>query len=80
MPLARRLPIHRREWFALLGITALAAGLRFFMLDQPAIWGDEAATWSRVCGTWDELIAELGYDGFVPIHYEIYWLLHRWLG
>ncbi|MEM8873517.1 MAG: glycosyltransferase family 39 protein [Planctomycetota bacterium] len=83
MPTARSasaMPIPRREWLALFGITLLAAGLRFFMIDQPAIWGDEAATWSRVCGTWDELLEQLGEDGFVPIHYEIYWLLHQWLG
>lgn len=72
--------MRRHEVWLLLALTALGAGLRFFMLDQPAVWGDEAATWTRVCGSWGELLHELRRDAFLPIHYELYWLLHQWLG
>jgi hypothetical protein len=60
----------------LLAITALGGVLRFICLDRPAIWGDEAATFLRVCGTYYELMDRLQSAGFAPLHYELYW----WIG
>jgi hypothetical protein len=60
----------------LLAITALGGVLRFICLDRPAIWGDEAATFMRVSGTYYQLMDRLQSAGFAPLHYELYW----WIG
>src|SRR3954452_18321876 len=57
-------------------ITVLGGVLRFAYLDRPAIWGDEAATFMRVCGTFQQLVDELVIAGFAPLHY----LLYCWIG
>src|SRR4051812_27890570 len=56
----------------LIAITLFGGVLRFWKLDQPALWGDEALTYSRICGTYQELIDLLQFNGFVPLHYELY--------
>ncbi len=66
-------------WAALLLIVAAGAALRFYKLDQPALWGDEVATWGRVTGTFGQLMDRLSKEGFVPGHYTIYWLLARFV-
>jgi 4-amino-4-deoxy-L-arabinose transferase-like glycosyltransferase len=67
------------EILALLAITVIGAGLRFMWLDRPAIWGDEAATYARICGTYADLVDELHGWGFVPLHYQFYWWYRIWL-
>ncbi len=62
----------RKHYLLLVLVILLGAGLRFFKLDQPAIWGDEALTYSRICGSYQDLIDVLQFDGFVPLHYELY--------
>ncbi len=59
----------------LAGITVFAGILRFTLLNRPAIWYDEAATFSRISGSFQELLDVLQHDGFTPLHYELYWLL-----
>jgi hypothetical protein len=59
-------------------VTALAAALRFICLDRPALWYDEAATFSRICGTYDQMLDVLRADAFGPLHYEVEWVLSRW--
>jgi hypothetical protein len=56
-------------------ITLFGAVLRFADLNRnPAIWGDEGMTWSRVCGTWQELTDTLRTDGlFTPGSYLTLW-------
>jgi 4-amino-4-deoxy-L-arabinose transferase-like glycosyltransferase len=49
--------------------------LRFSSLDRPEIWYDEAATFHRVTSTYADLLAVLRTDGFVPLHYNLYWLI-----
>jgi hypothetical protein len=66
----------RWRFAILLAITLAGAGFRFVTLDRPPLWGDEALTYSRVCGSLDEMFDILRYDGFMPLHYELYW----WLG
>jgi hypothetical protein len=68
--------IRNRLWI-LLGITLMGGVLRFALLDRPPLWADEAYTYSRVCGTYREMLDVLKYDGFPPLHYEAYWLLGR---
>jgi hypothetical protein len=68
--------IRNRRWI-LLGITLVGGVLRFALLDRPPLWADEAYTYSRVCGTYREMLDVLKYDGFPPLHYEGYWLLGR---
>lgn len=63
---------RRVHYLLLILIVLLGGGLRFFKLDQPAIWGDEALTYSRICGSYQDLIDILQFDGFVPLHYELY--------
>jgi hypothetical protein len=71
---AVRSPI-RTHWPALLAILALGAILRLIALDHPAIWGDEAMTYGRVCGTYRQMIAAMDHWAFVPLHYSLIWLI-----
>jgi 4-amino-4-deoxy-L-arabinose transferase-like glycosyltransferase len=64
-------------WLPLVLITLLAAGLRFSFLSRPSIWGDEAATYGRVNGSFYQLLEVLQFDGFAPLHYEFYFFLAR---
>lgn len=76
VPLTDRKPRPwQRPWFLPLLITLLAASLRFMFLDRPGIWGDEASTFGRVNGTDAQLIERLKFDGFMPLHYQLYFLL-----
>jgi hypothetical protein len=59
----------------LLGLTTLAGIFRFALLDRPPFWNDEARTYMRICGTYDEMLRFLRVDGFGPLHYELDWLL-----
>src|SRR5437899_2451001 len=69
--------VRHRLW-VLLAITLLAGAMRFAFLTRPPLWGDEAFTYSRVCGDYRELLDILQFDGFPPLHYEMYWVLGRW--
>ena len=59
----------------LLSITALTALLRFAYLERPPFWNDEARTYMRTCGSYDQMLQLLRMDGFGPLHYEVDWLL-----
>lgn len=61
-------------WLLLL-ITLGGGAVRFHHLSFPAFWIDEAFTFSRITGTREQLYDVLKYDGFVPLHYELYWRL-----
>ena len=61
----------------LLLITAAGGVLRFADLDKPPIWGDEAMTFSRVIGSYGDLLGVLRSDGFTPYHYELTWWIHQ---
>lgn len=65
------------HWLALLLIILFGTALRFAYLDHPTLWGDEAATWIRTCGTFQQLLANNKGDGFVPLHYELYWAMGK---
>lgn len=62
---------------AVLALTLLGGALRFARIDHPPLWWDEAATFTRVVGSFDELLGILRHDGFAPLHYELYWLLDK---
>lgn len=75
-----------REWLAaakkpgigaVVLLTLLGGVLRFINLDQPPLLWDEAATYTRVCGSFREMLEILRYDGFAPLHYELYWVLGK---
>jgi hypothetical protein len=51
--------------------------IRFFHLSSPCLWYDEARVYYRVCGTYGQLLDCLRTDGFVPLHYEMYWVMVR---
>ena len=68
----------RYRFVILLMITLLGGVLRFSFPDKPTLWGDEAFTYSRVCGDYRQMLDVLAYDGFPPLHYEAYWALGRW--
>ena len=57
-------------------LTLIAGALRFSALDRPTIWGDEAATYGRVCGDYQELLDQLTDSAFTPLHYLVEW----WVG
>ncbi len=58
-------------------ITLFGALLRFAFLDCPGIWADEAQTYGRVNGSYSQLLDVLQFDGFAPLHYELYFFLAR---
>ena len=62
---------------AVIALTILGGMLRFIRLDHPPLLFDEAATYTRVVGIFRELLDILRYDGFAPLHYELYWLLRK---
>jgi 4-amino-4-deoxy-L-arabinose transferase-like glycosyltransferase len=75
-----------REWIAsarrpgigaVVALTIVGAVLRFINLAHPPLLFDEAATYTRVVGSFRELLAILRYDGFAPLHYELYWGLGK---
>ena len=57
-------------------LTLIGGGLRFLSLDKPTIWGDEAATYGRAAGTYEDLLDQLWDSSFPPLHYEALW----WIG
>jgi 4-amino-4-deoxy-L-arabinose transferase-like glycosyltransferase len=61
----------------LLLITLVGGSLRFYDLSVPPLWRDEAFTYWRVCGTYREMLDILRFDGFMPLHYELYFLISR---
>src|ERR1700733_7844382 len=63
--------------FTLLLLTLIGGILRFAWLSRPPIWGDEAATYMRVCGTFQELLHQLSIWGFGPLHYLMYWEIRQ---
>ena len=65
-----------RLWLLLL-ITILGGAARFTFLSKPTLWGDEAFTFSRVCGDYRQMLDVLAFDGFPPLHYQLYWLIGR---
>ena len=62
--------------FLLALLTLIAGILRFTALDRPSLWGDEAWTFSRVCGSYRDMLDLVSFAGFAPLHYELYW----WIG
>ena len=63
----------------LLLITLFGGALRFTRLEQPPIWFDEAATFSRICGTYQQMLDVLQEAGFGPLHYHLYWWIKNGL-
>jgi len=66
------------HWAALILITAFGGAIRFFRLDQPAMWGDEIATYARTFGSYENLLHSLGETRFMPLHYQAVWLIGQW--
>ena len=62
----------RNSAFVIL-LTLLAGCLRFYSIDKPSIWGDEAATWRRISGSYQQLVDELRSAGFMPGAYLLDW-------
>lgn len=70
------MPRDRLTLPLLLLLTVVAGLLRFTALDRPSIWGDEAATYGRVAGEYQQLLDQLYNAAFPPLHYELEW----WIG
>src|SRR4051812_43976605 len=68
----------RKHLWVLLGICLLGALLRFSFMDRPELWGDDAYTVYRTHADYQSMLDILQYDGFTPLHYELYWLLGKW--
>src|SRR5678816_1693795 len=56
-------------------ITLFGAMLRVMRLGDPPIWGDEAKTFMRACGTFQQLGDNLATSDFAPLHYLLYWAI-----
>ena len=72
---ARDLP-RGRAWAWLAAVTLAGALLRFWALDRPPVWGDEARVFARTFGSWAQMVDWLKGDSFTPLHYYLVW----WLG
>src|SRR5690242_12422261 len=68
-----RLILHPSAF--ILSVTLLAAFLRFSSLPRPPIWGDEAKTFMRSCGSFQQLVDTLATSDFAPLHYLLYWAI-----
>jgi hypothetical protein len=73
----------RYSLWILLAITLLGGVLRFAWIDRPALWTDESYTFGRLSGSYQDLLDVLQYDGFGPLHYQLYWWIahksgHAW--
>lgn len=62
---------------SLIALTIFGGALRFYALDRPTLWGDETATYARICGTFRELLDVLRDAAFPPLHYLLYWWVSR---
>jgi hypothetical protein len=65
-------------WLAL--ICLLGVTLRFSFMHRPLLWGDDAYTVYRTHADYQAMLDILQYDGFTPLHYELYWLIGRVAG
>jgi 4-amino-4-deoxy-L-arabinose transferase-like glycosyltransferase len=72
-------PSRGHLWILLL-ITLLGGLLRFSYPTKPLLWGDDAYTVYRTHADYQSMLDILQYDGFTPLHYELYWLLGRAAG
>src|SRR3954447_15424273 len=70
----------RWHLWLLLAITVLGGVLRFSFPSRPPLWGDDACTIYRTHADYQAMLDILQYDGFTPLHYELYWLLGRLSG
>jgi hypothetical protein len=75
-PVSRRAWIH---WLLLLAIILVGGVMRFSYLDKPPIWFDEAATFGRTCGTYQQMLDALEEAGFGPLHYHLEWWIKNGL-
>ena len=64
---------------AVMVLTIVGGILRFIRVSHPPLLFDEAAVYTRVAGSLREVAQTLRYDGFTPLHYEMYWLLSRFV-
>jgi hypothetical protein len=74
--------LERWRWhlWVLAGLTAFSGFLRFYWIDRPALWNDEAHTFRRMTISFRYLLDILSADGFGPLMYEWYYWLGRFLG
>jgi 4-amino-4-deoxy-L-arabinose transferase-like glycosyltransferase len=78
-PQLERVPFYTRRtffWICFFTVFVVGAFLRFWRLDQQAIWTDEAHTMRRINGSFDYMISQLDGHGFPPGWYA---LLRSWL-
>src|SRR5687767_3522746 len=69
--------LERWRWhlWVLLGLTVFSGFLRFYWIDRPSLWNDEAHTFRRMTISFQYLLDILSADGFGPLMYEwYYWL------
>jgi hypothetical protein len=67
----------RWHWLILLALTAIAGVSRFYALNHPPIWVDEASTFRRVSGTYEQMLQTMERDPFGPLFYELEWLVRQ---
>lgn len=72
-------PTHIPPIWIVLGLTIVGGFLRFWKLDQPALWYDEAQTFGRVAGSLSDLMGALREAGFAPLHYLLLWWIKEGL-
>lgn len=74
------MPFYIRRRILILSLITAAGGIaRLATLDRPPIWGDEALTYSRVIGSFPEMMQILRNDGFMPLHYILYWCMAQFV-
>ncbi|MCC6239010.1 MAG: glycosyltransferase family 39 protein [Phycisphaerales bacterium] len=70
---AGRAVLGRWHWVILILLCIGGGVLHFAWLDRPTIWGDEASTYVRVMGSYDDLLKEMKRTRFMPLNYQAIW-------
>jgi uncharacterized membrane protein len=71
----------RASWPALLAITALGVGLRFYRLGHQSLWMDEVLTATNADHSLSQLLFDSSVDrNFPPLYTALIHLVQQWLG
>src|SRR5881628_1109250 len=63
------------RWWPLVGVAAVAAGLRWFRIDAQSLWYDEGISAHQLTRSFPEILRASALDTHPPLYY---WTLKAW--
>src|SRR5881628_3390484 len=63
------------RWWPLVGVAAVAAGLRWFRIDAQSLWYDEGISAHQLTRSFPEILRAAALDTHPPLYY---WTLKAW--